>query len=127
MHIQLTLLLLLAMVSTPAPQCKANLPLAGPCFVVHGRMRAYNGNPTFRIWRIGTDRLLGVTGAQPGEDPIMPDNLGCDFDHDVYADFEVCPFTAERPGVMQRVCVVSAEKRVIVQRTEDKVTAGEKR
>lgn len=57
----------------------------------------------------------------------MPDNLGCDFDHDVYADFEVCPFTAERPGVMQRVCVVSAEKRVIVQRTEDKVTAGEKR
>ena len=114
MHIQLALLLALTITSAPASQCKANPQLAGPCFVVHGRLRAYNGNPTFRIWRIGTGRLLGVTGAQPGEDPIMPTKLGCDFDHDVYADFEVCPFTQEKPGVMQRVCIESAQNRVAV-------------
>src|SRR5689334_2514264 len=53
--------------ASPAPACKANPDLAGKCFVVHGRLRAYNGNPTYRIWPAGTRRLLGVTGAHPGE------------------------------------------------------------
>ena len=93
----------------PAAQpCKGNPALAGKCFVVHGRLRAYNGNPTFRIWRIGSSRLLGVTGAHPGKEPILPDGLACGFDCDVFADFEVCPFSEEKAGVMQRVCVESA-------------------
>lgn len=96
--------------------CKANPGLAGSCFVARGRMRAYNGNPTFRIWKIGTGRLLGVTGVHPGEEPILPAGLACGFDCDVFADFEVCPFTRERPGVMQRVCVESAANRKVVQR-----------
>ena len=93
------------------PSCKANPDLAGKCFMVHGRLRAYNGNPTFRLWPAGTKRLLGVTGAHPGDDPIMPPGLGVTFDHDLYADFEVCPFTPEKPGVMRRVCVESVKRR----------------
>jgi hypothetical protein len=85
--------------------CKANPKLVGACFSVYGRMRAYNGNPTFRIWPVGTRRLLGVTGADPGENPIMPGDLGVSFDRDIYADFEVCPFPKQAVGVMQRVCI----------------------
>ncbi len=95
----------------PAPPCTANPNLTGKCFVVRGRLRAYNGNPTFRIWLAGTKRLLGVTGAHPGDDPIMPPDLGVTFDHDLYGDFKVCPFTPERPGVMRRVCIESVKRR----------------
>jgi hypothetical protein len=95
--------------------CKSNPGLAGKCFAVRGRMRAYNGNPTYRIWKIGTQRILGVTSPHPGEEPILPDGVACGFDCDVYADFEVCPFTREKPGVMQRVCVESAANRRVVR------------
>ena|SRR6267154_3374832 len=115
--IELTLLFLAA-VSQPGQTCKANPSLAGKCFVVHGRLRAYNGNPTFRIWPVGTRRFLGVTGAHPGEEPIMPGDLDMDFNRDLYAEFEVCPFTAERPGVMRRVCVESARRRIVVDRKD---------
>lgn len=104
----LDLILLFVSVPPAAPPCKANPDLAGKCFVAHGRLRAYNGNPTFRIWRIASSRLLGVTGVHPGEEPILPAGLACGFDCDVFADFEVCPFTKEKAGVMQRVCVESA-------------------
>ena len=104
-------LVLLFLALQPArPACKDNPALAGKCFVVRGRMRAYNGNPTYRIWKIGTGRLLGVTGVHPGEAPILPEGLACGFDCDVFADFEVCPFTAGKAGVMQRVCVESAAR-----------------
>ncbi len=39
--------------------------------------------------------------------PELDRYLG-DFDDVVYADFVVCPLTAEKPGVMQIVCVESA-------------------
>lgn len=84
--------------------------------MVHGRLRAYNGNPTFRIWPVGSKRLLGVTGANPGEDPIMPADLGVTFDRDLYGDFEVCPFSRARPRVMQRVCIESVRRPVVKER-----------
>jgi hypothetical protein len=108
--IGLVVWLALASDQTAAP-CKANPNLAGKCFVVRARLRAYNGNPTYRIWPIGTRRLLGVTGAHPGDDPIMPADLGVAFDHDLSGDFEVCPFTREKPGVMRRVCIESVKRR----------------
>jgi hypothetical protein len=113
---------LLATAGEQSQSCKANPNLAGKCFVVHGRLRAYNGNPTFRIWPSGTNRLLGVTGAHPGEEPIMPGDLGASFDRDVYADFEVCPFTPEKAGVMRRVCIESAAGRRPVERQEAKTS-----
>jgi hypothetical protein len=111
-------LFLLLLAASPAPPrtCKGRPELVGICFVIHGRLRAYNGNPTFRIWPIGTARLLGVTGPRPGEEPVMPTGLGCDFDHDVYADFEVCPFTAPKEGVMQRTCIESAHRVLAVRK-----------
>jgi hypothetical protein len=99
--------------SDRTPDCKANPALVGKCFTVHGRLRAYNGNPTFRIWPLGTKRLIGVTGAKPGQDPIMPKDLACGFDCDVFADFETCPFSINTPGVMQRACIESAGNRVV--------------
>ena len=107
------LLLISAAPAVDGPSCKGNPALSGACFTVHGRLRAYNGNPTFRIWPIGTKRLLGVTGAEPGQEPILPQDLACGFDCDVFADFLVCPFTQDQPGVVRRVCVESASNRAI--------------
>lgn len=85
--------------------CKANPVLAGSCFVVRGRLSAYNGTPTFRIWPVGTHRLLGVI---PSDDPrSLPGKLRgvAGFEQDVFGTFTVCPFTKRRAGVMQLVCV----------------------
>jgi hypothetical protein len=49
--------------------CQSDPDLVGACFTVHGRLSAFNGNPTFRIWRIGTKRYLGVSGE------VLPDPL----------------------------------------------------
>lgn len=61
---------MLAAATPPSQPCKANPNLAGRCFVVRGRLRAYNGNPTFRIWPAGTNRLLAVPCAHPGEERV---------------------------------------------------------
>jgi hypothetical protein len=93
--------------------CKSDPDIVGACFRIHGRIAAYNGTPTLRIWRIGTDRLLGVDDDIP-----VPEKLSRQLDWDVnaYADFEVCPFTPEREGEMRRVCIESAEHIVVRKR-----------
>jgi hypothetical protein len=56
--------------------------------------------------------MLGVTAgpiADDSDDPIVPKNLAIPNGADaVYGDFEICPFTPERKGYMQMVCVESA-------------------
>jgi hypothetical protein len=93
--------------------CASDPDIVGSCFRVHGRIAAYNGTPTLRIWPIGTDRLLGVEDDVP-----VPEALSrrLDWEVNAYADFEVCPFAREREGEMQRVCVESAEHIVIRKR-----------
>lgn len=113
MRIAILLMLLSVSPAADSPVCRTNPALVGACFRVHGRLRAYNGNPTYRIWPAGTNRLIGVTGATPGTDPIMPKDLACGFDCDVFADFEMCPFTASKPGVMQFACIESAAHRIV--------------
>lgn len=85
--------------------CKADKRVVDPCFKVHGRLSNWNGNPTGRIWIIGTKRILGVR-----EDTDLPkalkDRLG-DFDDVALGDFEVCPFTRQQQGRMQIVCVAA--------------------
>ena len=112
--IELLLLLLLG-TGDGEQACREHKELVGKCFVVRGRLSAYNGAPTFRIWRIGTTRVLGIAG---GEHPIMPKGMTCDFpfDCDVYGEFEVCPLTKEQPRVMQSVCVAGVKKRVVARR-----------
>jgi hypothetical protein len=99
--------------------CKGNPKVVGECFKIHGRAFVSDGTPDLRIWQVGTKRVLGVTAsaiADDAEDPIAPDNLlrALDADkHFVFGDFELCPFTQERGGQMQMVCVERAENLVV--------------
>lgn len=88
--------------------CRQDPNVVDACFTLHGRVFVSNGGPSLRIWRVGTDRILGVFDP---ENEIMPDSLAKrlgGYDVDVYGDFEVCPFTKSRDGEMQMVCVESA-------------------
>jgi hypothetical protein len=103
-----------ALLATAIPAeagCRDHPDLVGPCVRIHGRAALYNGNPTVRIWKVGTRRLLGVTArCQPPACEPLPSVLrdALDWEHGVFADFVVCPFTRTRPGVMQMVCVDAA-------------------
>jgi hypothetical protein len=93
--------------------CKSNPELVGPCFQLHGRVFYSNGTPSLRIWRVGTDRILGVL---PPENEIIPGNLSQalrGWDREVFADLEVCPFTKQAAGAMQMVCVEAASHIVV--------------
>jgi hypothetical protein len=61
--------------------------------------------------------MLGVTAGpriDDADDPIRPRNLKFNsLDDDIYGDFEVCPFTPERKGEMQLVCIESASHVVV--------------
>ena len=97
----------------PASQaCQSDPDLTDACFTMRGRLRVWNGNPAFRIWRIGTRRVLGVTGRLfPADEIVLPESLDGKLsdDTDAYADFTVCPLTSDSPGSMQMVCIESAE------------------
>jgi hypothetical protein len=96
------------------------------CYWTHGRLAAYNGTPTMRLWKIGTKRILAIhsgPGFKMGDDhensePDMPENVERAlklFQNVVFADFEICPLEPEHPGVMQRVCIESAKNIVVDQ------------
>lgn len=93
--------------------CKSDPDIIGACFTVHGRLSAWNGTPSLRIWRVGTNRTLG-----DHEDWPLPEDLaeGMDWNVEAWGDFEVCPFAKERPGVMQMVCIQSANHVTFKQR-----------
>ncbi len=100
--------------------CKEHPMLSGPCFKVRGRMSFYNGNPTVRIWPLGTKRMLGVSqGRFYLQDYVnVPDELvrRLSWETAMFADFTVCPFTDNRPGEMRLICVESAENISIMAR-----------
>jgi hypothetical protein len=99
--------------------CKDSPRGTGACFTVHGRLFAANGTPTFRIWRVGTKRIIGVIGADGDlENGGLPDRVGKlvepdAFKVDVDGDYRVCPFTKERPGRMQIVCIDDASHLIV--------------
>jgi hypothetical protein len=90
------------------------------CRTVHGRIFAANGNPSIRIWVVGTKRILGV-GTQ---DELSLDDFPANlrrlwlrkgpslFDASIYGDFRVCASEPQRPGWMQMVRVVRASRLV---------------
>jgi hypothetical protein len=102
-------------------RCAGNSNLVGECFTFHGKLQLSNGNPTYRIWRVGTKRILGVLCD---EEPIVPANLksalinasNSSWDRDFSGDYEVCPFTEEKPGWMQFVCVEKVTNLVVYDR-----------
>ena len=87
------------------------------CFTVHGRLSNWNGNPTQRIWVIGTKRMLGLR-VDTSLPKVLEGKLG-DFDDEVYGDFEFCLFTPERPGVMQVGCLAGVSHYQIEKRGDD--------
>ena len=97
---------------SPSQGCQSDPDLVGACFTVHGRLSAWNGNPAFRIWGVGTKRYFGITERPfpPPENVVIPQSLDgkLDWDVEAYGDFLLCPFTVEKPGHMQMVCVESA-------------------
>ena len=84
---------------------------------VHGRLTYYNGNPSSRIWIVGTKRLLGVRESD-GEVAHMPRELRelMSWGREIFADFVVEPLTPSKPGVMQMVRVVSASKIIVTEK-----------
>jgi len=118
------LITLLFMVLSGAPivpsaqlacDCMHHQELVGECFVVHGRISFYNGNPTARIWVIGSKRMLGVSDQKGCS---LPDNVQAlmNWETEVYGDFTVCPFSISKPGEMQLVCVAQANHLVAKKR-----------
>jgi hypothetical protein len=112
---------------------------ASTCYWTHGRLAVYNGNPAWRIWKIGTKRILGVYSGPnswvrdplDNEHPEFPSNLDkmyeadykrrvtkkefdAEFPESAFGDFEVCLLEPERKGEMQAVCVESA-KHIVLQ------------
>lgn len=96
--------------------CKEHPMLSGPCFKLSGRMSFSNGNPSIRIWRVGTDRVLGISEIEGFAN--VPDELvqQLSWETAMFADFTVCPFTDDKQGVMRLICVESAENISIKKR-----------
>ena len=93
----------------PVRPCHQNPELVGSCYTVRGRLGVYNGSMIFRIWVVGTDRILGVTERRSPfcrlpsylENAVRPDS-------NVFANFVVCPLAADKPEEMREVCVDTA-------------------
>lgn len=96
------------------PSCRSDARVVDACFTVHGRLSNWNGNPTGRIWVIGTKRVLGIR-----EDAELPKSLAekmGNFDDVATGDFEVCPFAKKSPGHMQIVCIASVSRITVTKR-----------
>ena len=120
MHISKATALVLVLLVSPASaeekfppkHCRDHPNVVEPCFKFWGRLEAWNGTPTYRIARFGTKRILGVSDgmALPNYWQV-PENVAVHlttFDSAVIANFEFCPFTRDKPGVMRLGCVESA-------------------
>ena len=99
--------------------CREQPALVGKCFMVRGRLSLYNGAPTIRLWRVGTKRMLGVSGSysQAGYSSIPEElerQLG--WETEVWGDFLVCPFTRQRAKEMQMICIEEGKNIVVRKR-----------
>jgi hypothetical protein len=72
-------------------------------FTFRGRMSAWNGNPTYRIWRVGTNRMLGIRGVCAERHDLG--EYTPYFGLELWADFTVSAVTPQQPGVMQFICI----------------------
>lgn len=104
-------------------QCLTSPALVAKCFIVHGSLTVADGTPAFRIWKIGTNRILGVldyTATRNEESEILPLSVWRLLKSDPFwttvdGDYTVCPLTKSRPGYMQMVCVAGAGQLVVAR------------
>lgn len=112
------------------------------CYWTRGRLSIYEGGaPSYRLWKIGTRRMLGIFNGPshfpPSIDeydkiPELPTNLLRAYEADirrmkkatgitwtipppVFADFEICPLEPEKKDTMQAVCIESAKNIFVEQ------------
>src|ERR1019366_1824358 len=69
---------------------------AKSCYWTHGRLMLHNGAPAFRLWKIGTHRMLAIWSGPS-------------------VDFEGCPLEPEKPNVMQAACQQAQRQPHLVQ------------
>ena len=111
-------LLMVAGIVMPSPSppiqsegksCRHHPQLAGKCFTVQGRLSVYNGAPAMRIWKVGTRRVLGISEQRFAVEGYrnVPETIQNQLNQDVeiFGEFRVCPFTRQKAGEMQMVCV----------------------
>lgn len=100
--------------------CRQHPQVIGKCFTVRGRLSVYNGAPTLRLWRVGTNRMLGISEQRYAQDGYrnIPENLERQVNQGVslFGDFEVCPFTRSQPREMQMVCIEAGKNLVARKR-----------
>jgi hypothetical protein len=101
---------------TETSSCRSDPRVVAACFQVHGRLSNWNGNPTKRIWIIGTNRMLGLRDGT--ELPVALQKSLSDFDHEVVGDFQFCPFTPHKAGVMQVGCLAKVGNYQINEREQ---------
>ncbi len=115
----LGLVLILATLPATAgqSQCKENPKIVAACFSIHARANLGADSVPIYLWPVGTKRRLGVTGGPTLDDsiePIYPRNLRFPTSGaDIFGDFEVCPFTPQKEGHLQLVCIESATHLVV--------------
>jgi hypothetical protein len=121
-------IVLAATIAAAVPQPQASprkIPCKTPenaslCIWTRGRIQLGNGTPSYRLWKVGTTRLLGIYSGPSvdrdsldNEDPEFPANVQRVWQDRIgrtlWADFEVCPLERERTGFMQASCVESAQ------------------
>jgi hypothetical protein len=99
--------------------CRKYSKVVGECFTFKGRYSFYNGNPSQRIWMIGTHRILGVCEQSCPDLDYLPKNIKDnfkDFNTEIYGYFTVCPIRPYEKGVMQFVCIDSVQITSVKQR-----------
>jgi hypothetical protein len=105
---------------------------ASMCYWTRGRLRVTLAQGKWRMWKVGTKRILVIFS---GSKSLLPDTtdstIAAEFPanlqrayqaevprldplarvtpDDVYADFEVCPLEPERAGWEQAACIESAK------------------
>jgi hypothetical protein len=117
--------LVMAIPAFAAPvKCKGNPKVVSACYSVHGRLNLGADTVRLWLWPVRSKRLLGVTAGptlDDADDPIRPRTLKFNSgDEAIYGDFEVCPFTLERKGEMQMVCIESASHLVARRQSSTK-------
>jgi hypothetical protein len=76
-----------------------------------------------RIWKVGTKRMLGISEQRFAVEGYrnVPETIQNQLNQDVeiFGDFLVCPFTRQKAGEMQMVCVEEGKNLKVQKRQPD--------
>jgi hypothetical protein len=100
--------------------CADDKRVVAECYDVHGRL-ALHANMRLYLWPTGTKRLLAISYKPnaPQTDPLAPPELikVLSPTTDILGDFHICPFTPEKPGRQQIVCIDVAKHWMAVKKS----------